>query len=63
MGKSVEKKIQCIDCGKKTAKYYTVATNKGKIYKCDECYELGIIRSHRNASKIPAAKYHQDETL
>ena len=33
MGKSVEKKIQCIDCGKKTAKYYTVATNKGKIYK------------------------------
>ena len=57
MGKSVEKKIQCIDCGKKTSNYYTTSTNKGKIYKCDVCYELGIVRSHRNEFKIPA-KYH-----
>ena len=59
MGKSVEKKIQCIDCGKKTSNYYTTSTNKGKIYKCDQCYELGIVRSHRNEFKI-TAKYNQD---
>ena len=33
----------CVDCEQKTKNYYPVSTNKGKIYKCAECYELNII--------------------
>jgi hypothetical protein len=37
----------CADCEKPTKNYYATSTNKGKIYKCAECYELNICRELR----------------
>jgi len=54
MVKSKKRKIKCVDCSKKTTNYYGVSTNKGKIFRCNECYELNIARSTRNEFKVPA---------
>jgi hypothetical protein len=40
--------IECIDCEKKTSDFYQIANNRGKLYKCKQCYELGLTRSSRN---------------
>jgi NAD-dependent SIR2 family protein deacetylase len=42
-----KKKEKCIDCEKITDNFYKIATNRGAITKCDECYELWILRSTR----------------
>ena len=40
--------IECIDCEIKTADFYLIPNNRGKLYKCKTCYELGLSRSSRN---------------
>ena len=47
----IKKKKKCIDCGKRTSDYYTVHINKGKIYKCVECYEVSMLRENRMTMK------------
>lgn len=43
-----KKKIEvCIDCEKTTDNYYKIPTNRGLIVKCDNCYELWVLRSSR----------------
>lgn len=42
----------CIDCNKKTDNYYPLSTNRGKVYRCDECHE----RSVRNSVKAITSK-------
>ncbi len=37
----------CADCLEETRDYYPVSTNKGRIYKCSECYEKNICRELR----------------
>lgn len=39
--------VTCAECERKTSKFYPIPTNKGKIYKCDDCYELDMTRSMR----------------
>ena len=41
-------KIECLECGVKTDDFYLVPNNRGKLYKCKTCYELGLARSSRN---------------
>jgi hypothetical protein len=37
----------CEECSTKTTNYYPVFTNKGKAYKCAECFENSIRRGNR----------------
>lgn len=46
--KKKNKIIACEECGKRTSNFYPVFINKGKAYKCVECFENGI----RRGSKI-----------
>lgn len=39
--------IQCEDCKRQTTNFYPIQINRGKIYKCAECYENSIRRSLR----------------
>ena len=41
------KTIKCEECQDETTNYYPVFTNKGRAYKCAECYENGIRRGTR----------------
>lgn len=41
MNKKKEKKI-CIDCDKETDSYYPASTNRGTIFRCDECHEQTV---------------------
>ena len=41
-------KIKCVDCGIKTDDFYPIPNNRGKLYKCKDCYELSLTRSSRN---------------
>lgn len=44
----MEKKIvQCSECQKETDDWYPIFTNKGKNYKCKNCYENSIRRSSK----------------
>ena len=43
-----KQKIECLECGVKTDDFYLVPNNRGKLYKCKSCYELGLARSSRN---------------
>lgn len=43
-----EKKTEtCIDCNGQTNDFYKIATNRGNIIKCAECYELWVLRGSR----------------
>ena len=42
----------CIDCDKKTSNYYPLSTNRGKVYRCEECHEKSV----RNSVKIISSK-------
>ena len=46
MNKKRKKQI-CIDCDEVTRDYYPMSTNRGKIYRCANCYELWLTRSTR----------------
>jgi hypothetical protein len=52
MEKKEKKSVNCIDCDKKTKDYYEIATNRGYISKCKECYELWICRTTRDEGYI-----------
>jgi len=39
---------ECISCLKETNSYYPVSTNKGRVYRCSECYEISICRELRD---------------
>jgi NAD-dependent SIR2 family protein deacetylase len=39
--------IQCEDCKKQTTNFYPIQINRGRIYKCSDCYENSIRRSIR----------------
>ena len=41
------KTIKCEECEKETTNFYPVFTNKGRAYKCAECYENGVRRGTR----------------
>ena len=45
--KKKRKKLKCIDCDQRTDDYYKIATNRGDIIKCNDCYELWVWRSVR----------------
>ena len=50
MWRSIMKKfttIKCEECKNDTTNYYPVFTNKGRAYKCAECYENAIRRGSR----------------
>jgi hypothetical protein len=40
--------IECIDCGVKTNDFYLIPNNRGKLYKCKNCYELSLCRNSRS---------------
>lgn len=40
--------IECIDCGVKTNDFYLIPNNRGKLYKCKQCYELSLSRNSRS---------------
>ena len=40
--------IKCLDCGKKTDDFYPLPSNRGKLYKCKNCYELSLSRGSRS---------------
>lgn len=42
-----KKKVKCEDCEKRTDNYYPIFTNKGKAFKCAECWENGIRRDSK----------------
>lgn len=42
-----KEKLKCIDCEELSDDYYQIATNRGHIIKCAECYELWLWRSAR----------------
>ncbi len=42
-----KEKLKCIDCEELSDDYYQIATNRGYIIKCVECYELWLWRSSR----------------
>lgn len=57
--KKIQKKVECIDCKKKTTDFYKIPTNKGGIHKCANCYELWILRSTR--SYAGQSRSHNEE--
>ena len=52
MEKKDKKSVECIDCSKSTKNYYSIATNRGYITKCKECYELWICRATRDEGYV-----------
>jgi len=46
MNKKKEKKI-CIDCKKETDSFYPTSTNRGAIFRCDNCHEQSVRNSVR----------------
>lgn len=42
-----KKTQECIDCNEDTNDFYRVATNRGDIIKCRDCYELWVLRTNR----------------
>lgn len=47
--KKKKKNELCILCNCETNDFYKVATNKGYVTKCANCYELWILRSSRRS--------------
>lgn len=43
-----KKQVKCVDCNRKTENFYLVPNNRGKVYKCKECYELSLARGSRS---------------
>ncbi len=50
MNKKNKKTEICCDCSGETQDYYKVATNRGDIVKCKNCYELWVLRGTRKNS-------------
>jgi NAD-dependent SIR2 family protein deacetylase len=40
--------VKCLECGQKTKDFYLVPNNRGKVYKCKDCYELALSRGSRS---------------
>ena len=65
--KKNKNKLTCIDCGEATDDYYRIATNKGFIVKCSECYESWMARMIReniitqNPHSRGGGLHYQDE--
>ena len=38
----------CDACGKETNDWYPIRTNKGRSFRCAECYELLFMRNQRD---------------
>ena len=41
------KVVRCEECNTKTTDFYPIFLNKGKAYKCAECFENSIRRGTR----------------
>tara|TARA_R110000824_G_scaffold41684_1_gene123807 strand:- start:756 stop:968 length:213 start_codon:yes stop_codon:yes gene_type:complete len=65
--KKNKNKLTCIDCEETTDDYYRIATNKGFIIKCSECYESWMTKMIRENIIAPnphsrgGGLHYQDE--
>lgn len=50
-----KKKVRCEECQKRTNDYYPIFTNKGRAFKCVECWENSI-RRDINIKKLTCEK-------
>lgn len=50
-----KKKVRCEECQKRTDDYYPIFTNKGRAFKCVECWENSI-RRDINIKKLTCEK-------